>query len=74
MSAISHMKNRTHEQQFRLKSFCETPALTITSDNTSTMIVAQKLDEYTLILAGMFEESTREPYGYRGGHTPHIHV
>jgi len=36
------------------------------------MIVVQKLDEYILILGEIFEEFTREPYGYRGRHTPHM--
>jgi len=30
------------------------------------MIVVQKLDEYILILGEIFEEFTREPYGYKG--------
>ena len=71
MSAISHSKVRTRKR-FKKKSLFGAQAHSGGFDNTTTMIVVQKLDEYILILGEIFEEFTREPYGYRGRHTPHM--
>ena len=59
---------------FILNLLSKAPAYPIASSYTSSMIVESKFDDYILILGEMFEEFTREPYGYRGRHTPHIPV
>ena len=59
---------------FILNLLTEVPAYPTTSINMNLMIVESKFDDYILILGEMFEEFTREPYGDRGRHTPHIPV